>query len=55
MKHTLRRHLCVSVVVQTRLGAYLIYEGKVESEGNSDFLLNDPITRDLYLGDRFSM
>ena len=35
--------------------AYLIYEGKVESEGNSDFLLNDPITRDLYLGDRFSM
>lgn len=35
--------------------AYLIYEGKVESEGNSDFLLNDPITRELYLGDRFSM
>ena len=35
--------------------AYLIYEGKVESEGTSDFLINDPITRELYLGDRFSM
>lgn len=35
--------------------AYLIYEGKVESEGNSEFLINDPITRELYLGDRFSM
>ena len=35
--------------------AYLIYEGKVESEGNSEFLTNDPITRELYLGDRFSM
>ncbi len=35
--------------------AYLIYEGKVESEGSSDFLINDPITRELYLGDRFSM
>ncbi|MFT4640495.1 MAG: lipopolysaccharide export system ATP-binding protein [Verrucomicrobiales bacterium] len=35
--------------------AYLIYEGKVESEGDSEFLTNDPITRELYLGDRFSM
>ncbi len=35
--------------------AYLIYEGKVESEGSSEFLINDPITRELYLGDRFSM
>lgn len=35
--------------------AYLIYEGKVESEGSSQFLINDPITRELYLGDRFSM
>ena len=35
--------------------AYLIYEGKVESHGTSDFLINDPVTRDLYLGPRFSM
>ena len=35
--------------------AYLIYEGRVESEGNKDFLLNDPISRKLYLGETFSM
>ena len=35
--------------------AYLICEGKVESEGNADFLINDPIARGLYLGPRFSM
>lgn len=35
--------------------AYLICEGKVESEGNSEFLINDPVARDLYLGPRFSM
>ena len=35
--------------------AYLICEGKVEREGTSDFLINDPISRDLYLGPRFSL
>ena len=35
--------------------AYLICEGKVESEGNAEFLINDPIARGLYLGPRFSM
>jgi lipopolysaccharide export system ATP-binding protein len=35
--------------------AYLICEGRVEREGTSDFLSNDPVSRDLYLGPRFSM
>ena len=35
--------------------AYLIYEGKVLREGTRDFLINDPISRELYLGDRFTM
>lgn len=35
--------------------AYLIYEGRVESQGDKDFLLHDPISRKLYLGEGFSM
>lgn len=35
--------------------AYLICEGKVESEGDAEFLINDPVARGLYLGPRFSM
>src|SRR5438552_2862638 len=35
--------------------AYLIFEGRVESQGNKDFLINDPISRQLYLGERFKM
>ncbi len=35
--------------------AYLIFEGRVKSEGSKDFLINDPISRQLYLGERFSM
>jgi lipopolysaccharide export system ATP-binding protein len=35
--------------------AYLISEGRVESQGTKDFLLNDPISRKLYLGENFSM
>jgi len=35
--------------------AYLICEGKIEREGTSHFLINDPVSRDLYLGPRFSM
>jgi lipopolysaccharide export system ATP-binding protein len=35
--------------------AYLICDGKVLREGNSDFLINDKLSRDLYLGPRFSM
>jgi len=35
--------------------AYLIFEGRVESQGDKDFLLNDPISRKLYLGETFTM
>jgi lipopolysaccharide export system ATP-binding protein len=35
--------------------AYLICEGKVEREGTSQFLINDPMSRELYLGPRFSL
>ncbi len=35
--------------------AYLICEGKVLREGTSQFLVNDQVSRDLYLGPRFSM
>ncbi len=35
--------------------AYLICEGKVLREGSSDFLIHDPVSRELYLGPRFSM
>jgi lipopolysaccharide export system ATP-binding protein len=35
--------------------AYIIDEGRVLSEGSREFLLNDPIAREIYLGYRFSM
>ncbi len=35
--------------------AYLVYEGEVLSQGTKDFLVNDPVSRELYLGPRFSM
>lgn len=35
--------------------SYIVFEGKVLREGTRDFLINDPVSRDLYLGDRFSM
>ncbi len=35
--------------------AYLICEGKVLREGTRDFLINDEVSRELYLGPRFSM
>ena len=35
--------------------AYLIFEGRVEREGTKEFLVNDPVSRQLYLGERFSM
>ncbi len=35
--------------------AYLIFEGRVEREGSKDFLVNDPLSRELYLGERFQM
>jgi len=35
--------------------AYLLYEGKVLREGQSDFLINDEMSRELYLGRKFSM
>jgi len=35
--------------------AYLICEGKVLREGTSQFLVNDEMSRQLYLGPRFSM
>ncbi len=35
--------------------AYLIFEGKVRRHGTKDFLVNDPESRRLYLGEDFSM
>lgn len=35
--------------------AYLIHDGKVLCEGSSDFLVNDPQSRKLYLGESFKM
>ena len=35
--------------------AYLICEGKVLREGTSEFLLKDTVSRDLYLGHRFTL
>ncbi len=35
--------------------AYLICEGKVLREGTRDFLIHDTVSRELYLGPRFSM
>lgn len=35
--------------------AYLLCEGQVLREGDSNFLVNDEVSRELYLGPRFSM
>ncbi len=35
--------------------AYLICEGEVLRQGTKDFLVNDSVSRELYLGPRFSM
>ena len=35
--------------------AYLIFDGRVESQGTQEFLIDDPISRQLYLGERFRM
>ena len=35
--------------------AYLLYEGRILKEGNSEFLANDPEARKLYLGDKFRL
>jgi lipopolysaccharide export system ATP-binding protein len=35
--------------------AYIIDEGQVLSQGTSEFLINDPVAREMYLGHRFSM
>ena len=35
--------------------AYLLYEGKVLREGRSSFLSTDPMSRELYLGNKFRM
>ncbi len=35
--------------------AYLICDGKVLREGTREFLIHDPVSRELYLGPRFSM
>ena len=35
--------------------AYLIFEGRVVTQGTKDFLLNDPIARRVYLGEGFQM
>ena len=35
--------------------AYLLFEGRVLREGESDFLINDQMSRELYLGTEFRM
>jgi lipopolysaccharide export system ATP-binding protein len=35
--------------------AYIIDEGRVLSQGTSDFLITDPVAREMYLGPRFTM
>lgn len=35
--------------------AYLLYDGTILAEGSKDFLVNDPETRRLYLGENFKM
>jgi len=35
--------------------AYLLYEGKILKQGDSEFLANDPEARKLYLGDKFRL
>ena len=35
--------------------AYLIFEGQVLREGTQDYLINDPTSRKLYLGENFHM
>ncbi len=35
--------------------AYLVFEGKIMREGASDFLINDKMSRELYLGASFKM
>jgi lipopolysaccharide export system ATP-binding protein len=35
--------------------AYLIFEGRVVTQGTKDFLINDPIARRVYLGEDFHM
>ena len=35
--------------------AYLIFEGRVVTQGTKDFLINDPVARRVYLGENFQM
>jgi lipopolysaccharide export system ATP-binding protein len=35
--------------------AYLIFEGRVETQGTKEFLVNDPVARRVYLGEGFRM
>ena len=35
--------------------AYLVYDGSILSEGDSEYLINDPKNRELYLGESFNI
>src|ERR1700737_3177454 len=35
--------------------AYLVFDGRIESQGTQQFLINDPISRRSFLGERFRM
>jgi lipopolysaccharide export system ATP-binding protein len=35
--------------------AYLIFEGRVETQGSKEFLVNDPVARRVYLGEGFRL
>ncbi len=35
--------------------AFLLHEGRVLCEGDRDFLINDPTSRKIYLGENFNL
>ena len=35
--------------------AYLMFQGRILVEGPSEYLINDPKAREVYLGEQFSM
>lgn len=35
--------------------AYLVYEGRVQTQGDKEFLVNDPVARRVYLGESFQI
>ena len=42
-------------IVYSSKGIYLLFEGKVEVSGTSEFLASDAKAREIYLGERFTL